>query len=86
MLKISDNRRFLVNADGSPFFYLGDTAWSIFQRLDRDDVDQYLQDRADKGFTAIQAVAISELDGLRTPNRYGQLPLIDGDPTQHNED
>ena len=85
MLKISDNRRFLVNADGSPFFYLGDTAWSIFQRLDRDDVDQYLQDRADKGFTAIQAVAISELDGLRTPNRYGQLPLIDGDPTQPNE-
>jgi hypothetical protein len=34
-LRVSDNRRFLVKADDSPFFYLGDTAWELFHRLDR---------------------------------------------------
>ncbi|MCW1735474.1 DUF4038 domain-containing protein, partial [Anaerorudis cellulosivorans] len=29
-LKVSDNRRFLVFEDGTPFFYLGDTAWELF--------------------------------------------------------
>ena len=35
-LKLSDNKRFLVRADGTPFFYLGDTAWELFHRLDRE--------------------------------------------------
>lgn len=26
-LKVSDNGRFLVRDDGTPFFWLGDTAW-----------------------------------------------------------
>ena len=33
-LQVSDNRRFLVTADGRPFFWLGDTAWELFHRLD----------------------------------------------------
>ncbi len=32
MLKVSDNRRFLVHDDGTPFFYLGDTAWELLHR------------------------------------------------------
>lgn len=28
-LRVSDNGRFLVHADGSPFFYLADTAWEM---------------------------------------------------------
>jgi len=84
-LQVSENKRFLVYEDGSPFFYLGDTAWELFHRLSREDVDLYLRDRAAKGFTVIQAVVLSELDGLHTPNPYGHLPLIDDDPTQPNE-
>ena len=34
MLRVADNGRFLIQADGSPFFYLGDTAWALLQRLD----------------------------------------------------
>jgi uncharacterized protein DUF4038 len=34
-LKVSDNKRFLVQEDGKPFFYLGDTAWELFHRLTR---------------------------------------------------
>ncbi len=81
-LRVSDNGRFLVTEDGSPFFWLGDTAWELFHRLNREEADAYLRDRAQKGFTVIQAVALAELDGLNTPNAYGHRPLLDMDPTR----
>ena len=81
-LKISENRRFLVTGEGNPFFYLGDTAWELFHRLNRGEAERYLQDRAAKGFTVIQAVALAELDGLNDPNAYGHKPLREGDPTK----
>lgn len=81
-LEVSDNDRWLQYTDGKPFFYLGDTAWELFHRLNREEADRYLANRAAKGFTVIQAVALAEQDGLRTPNAYGHLPLIDLDPTQ----
>jgi hypothetical protein len=81
-LQVSDNSRFLVTADGRPFFYLGDTAWELFHRLNREEAGLYLQNRAARGFTVIQAVALAELDGLDTPNAYGHRPLIDHDPTR----
>src|SRR3990172_13389663 len=28
-LKVSENKRFIVHSDGTPFFYLGDTAWGM---------------------------------------------------------
>ena len=84
-LKVSDNHRFLVTQAGKPFFYLGDTAWELLHRLNREEADRYLQDRAKKGYTVIQAVALAELDGLNAPNAYGELPLHDHDPTKPNE-
>jgi hypothetical protein len=84
-LKVSENGRFLVKADGSPFFWLGDTAWELFHRLDREDSERYLRDRAAKGFTVIQAVVLAEFGGLTVPNANGDLPLRDSDPTRPNE-
>jgi hypothetical protein len=81
-LRVSENRRFLVTEDGRPFFYLGDTAWELFHRLDREDATRYLEDRARKGFTVVQAVALAELDGLADPNPYGHLPLVGNDPAR----
>ena len=81
-LKVSANQRFLVTADGKPFFYLADTAWELFHRLDRKQAVQYLEKRASQKYTAIQAVALAELDGVTDPNPYGDLPLIDKDPTR----
>lgn len=81
-LKVSENRRYLVYENGKPFFFLGDTAWELFHRTTREEADRYLEDRARKGFTVIQAVALAEEDGLHTPNSYGQRPLIDDDPTR----
>jgi hypothetical protein len=85
-LKVSENRRFLVKEDGSPFFYLGDTAWELFHRLDREEAGRYLTDRAARGFTVIQAVVLAELDGLHTPNAYRHTPLKEDDPARPVED
>ena len=86
LLKVSDNKRYLVHQDGTSFFYLGCTAWELFHRLNREEVDKYLENRRQKGFTVIQAVVLAELDGLNTPNAYGHKPLIDNNPTTPNEE
>ena len=83
-LRVTTNGRYLETSDGEPFFWLGDTAWELFHKLDREEAIYYLKTRANQGFTVIQAVILAELDGLRTPNAYGELPFIDLDPTQPN--
>ena len=84
-LKVSENHHFLVFEDGTPFFYLGDTAWELFHRLTKAETEKYLENRREKGFTVIQAVALAELDGLNIPNAEGEIPLINNDPTVPNE-
>jgi hypothetical protein len=81
-LKVSSDKRFIIKANGEPFFYLADTAWELFHRTDRKQAVEYLQKRADQKFTVIQAVALAELDGISDPNMQGDLPLIDKDPTR----
>ena len=84
-LNISKDNRFIVHNNGKPFFWLGDTAWELFHRTDKEEADRYLKNRADKGFTVIQAVVLAELEGLDVANSYGEVPLFDNDPTQPNE-
>ena len=81
-LKVSENKRFLVKESGETFFYLGDTAWELFHRLNREQATRYLENRAEKGFTVIQAVALAELNGLNDPNPYGHRPLVENDPAR----
>lgn len=84
-LQVSGDHRHLQFVDGTPFLYIGDTAWQLFNRLDRDEARYYLRDRAAKGFTVIQAVALAELGGIAVPNRNGDVPFIDGDPAKPNQ-
>jgi hypothetical protein len=87
-LKVSPNGRYFVDQQGKPFFYLGDTAWLLFQRFDHKEVDEYLKDRAGKGFTVIQAYVIRGL-GPRHPDGstslIGATPFLDRDPGKPNE-
>jgi hypothetical protein len=83
-LRISADGRRIIHADGAPFFWLGDTAWELLHRLTREEADVYLRDRAQKGYSVIQTVVLAERDGLRTPNAYGDVPLLDHDPTRPN--
>lgn len=82
---VSDNRRFLQTASGKPFFWLGDTAWELFHRLTLEEAAHFLENRRRKGMNVIQAVALAEFDGIRTPNAYGEFALHDEDPTRPNE-
>ena len=84
-LRVTANHRYLEYEDGRPFFYLGDTAWELFHRLNREEADRYLRNRAQKGFTVIQAVVLAVVGGLDEPNANGDLPLIDRDPEKPNE-
>jgi len=84
-LRVSANHRYLEFDDGTSFFYLADTAWELFHRLNREDASRYLANRSQKGFTVIQAVILSELGGLTVPNAYGDLPLTGGDIGKPNE-
>jgi hypothetical protein len=84
-LKVSENGRYLEDKNGKPFLYLGCTAWELFHRLNREEATEYLENRAEKGFSVIQAVVLAENDGLRTPNAYGEVPLIDLNPEKPNE-
>ncbi|WP_319481310.1 DUF4038 domain-containing protein [uncultured Draconibacterium sp.] len=84
VLKISDNQRYIVTQDNEPFFWLGGTAWELIHRCNKEEIDQYLTDRAKKGFTVIQTVILAELDGLNTPNVYGDKPLFNNNPEKLN--
>lgn len=83
-LQLSENQRFLVKEDGSPFFWMADTAWELFHRCDSSEVQLYLDKRAEQGFNVVQAVALAELDGLNTPNPNGDRPLLQSNPEKPN--
>jgi hypothetical protein len=58
-LHVSEDRRFLMHADGTPFFWLGDTWWmGLCRRLAwPGEFRALLDDRVRKGFTVVQIVA-----------------------------
>ncbi len=75
-LVISKNKRFMMYDNGQPFFWLGDTAWLLFSRLNRDEAKHYINDRAEKGFNVIQVMLLHEL-GVK--NVYGDAALSGDD-------
>jgi len=82
LVSVHKSGRFLQLEDGAPFFWLGDTAWEMFHRLNRDEISRFLSTRHKQGYNVIQAVALAELDGIRVPNAEGHYPLINEDPSQ----
>jgi len=81
-LRVSANGTHLCQADGTPFFWLADTAWELLHRLDRGQIRHYLADRAAKRFNVIQTVVLSEMNGLSEPNAEGHLVFHDQDPSR----
>jgi hypothetical protein len=81
-IKVSDNQKFLSTKDGKPFFWLGDTDWELFHRMTREEAEEFINIRSEQGFNVLQAVALAEFEGIRQPNRYGDFPLNNEDPTQ----
>jgi hypothetical protein len=74
----------LCGADGSPFFWLGDTAWQLIQQTTREECSYYLNARARQGFTVIQAVVLGEFGGVKEPTATGLMPFANDDMTRPN--
>lgn len=55
-LRVSADKRYLTQADGTPFFWLGDTAWNGPLKADVKSWDTYLADRVAKKFNVVQFV------------------------------
>ena len=53
MRKLTVKGRYLAWEDGEPFFYLGDTAWEIFHRLSREEMEHYFAQRTRQGYTCL---------------------------------
>ena len=61
-LHVSGNGRYLMEGE-SPFFWLGDTAWLMLQKLGEEEIRIYLRNRKEKGFNVIQTVLAHTLPG-----------------------
>jgi hypothetical protein len=57
-VRVSPNKRYFEHADGTPFFWLGDTWWAgLSDRLPWEGFTNLTADRRAKGFTVVQIVA-----------------------------
>jgi hypothetical protein len=86
-LKVSENKRYLVDQNNVPFLLLGDAAWSLIVALTEEEVEQYLENRHEKGFNTILVNLIDHKFCKNPPkNAYGEEPFIKpGDFTIPNE-
>lgn len=70
-LTISENGKYFMEGD-QPFFWLGDTAWLMLQKLDKEEVYTYLRNRKELGYNVIQTVLIHSFKGRKV---MGSLAL-----------
>ena len=74
-LKVSDNQRYLMHENGTPFFWQGETGWLLPERLDRAEAEWYLQRCREEGYNVVQ---VQVIDNVPAVNIYGQLSNTDG--------
>jgi len=84
-IQVHPDQQYFMTAESEPFFWMADTAWELFHRLDLEESKIYLDKRASQGFNVVQAVALAELDGLNNPNANGDKPFLDEAYSQPNE-
>lgn len=84
VLSISPNGRFF-RLDGSPYFWVADTGWTMAQGNSDSDITKYLEDRASKGVRIIQG-PILVASNVKPPY-IGDAddPFIPGSPMKLNE-
>ena len=81
MLTVNARKRGFLR-DGKPFFWLGDTAWLLFHKLDDRQIETYLTNRALKCYTVIQATLVHK-PGYASPD--GARALVDDDFSRPDE-
>ncbi|QJR80704.1 DUF4038 domain-containing protein [Alteromonas pelagimontana] len=76
---VGKNPHYFAKENGQQFFWLADTAWLMFKKLDRKDTLEYLQNRQAKGFNVIQVMLLHSLD---VTNFQGDAALIGNNITK----
>ena len=82
-IRVDSSGRHFVDGYGTPFFWLGDTAWPLIAQYSRDEAERYLDDRSKRGFDVVQCVlAWGGGSGFEQPapgpNYAGEVPWLDG--------
>lgn len=70
-IKVSANHRYF-EAGGKPFFWLGDTGWLLFSKMNRQETLQYLDIRSKQGFNVVQVMVVHS---IKEVNTYGDSAL-----------
>ncbi|MFZ2146623.1 MAG: DUF4038 domain-containing protein [Sedimentisphaerales bacterium] len=83
-IKVSENRRYFVDQNNNPVFWLGTTQWQIFREYNLDEVRTTLEKVKGNGFVFVQAMLMGVGDGTQ-PNVYGEKPWFNNDPLTPNE-
>lgn len=88
-LRVTQDRRHFEFADGTPFFWLGDTWWKgLCRRLTWEGFQELTADRKKKGFTVVQIVLGTYPDelGLLKPSweNEGGMPYLKKDFSEVN--
>jgi Protein of unknown function (DUF4038) len=73
-VRVGTDHRHVVDQSGAPFLIHGDTPWSLISGLTKEEAEQYLENRRQKGFNSIIVNLIEHK--FRGPvNRYGEEPF-----------
>ena len=75
-LEVYENGHYFQTEDGKPFFWLGDTGWLTFKKLNRDEIKKYFADRKEKGYNVIQ---IMTMHSEEMANVYGDSAVVNKD-------
>ncbi|MDA4129827.1 MAG: glycoside hydrolase family 140 protein [Thaumarchaeota archaeon] len=86
-LKISKNRRYLVDQKGVPFLLQGDAPWSLIVGIPKEDAVLYLENRKQKRFNTLLVNLIEHKFCKNPPNNFYNEPpfLKPGDFSSPNE-
>ena len=68
-LSISPGSHYIQTEDGDQFFWMGNTAWLMPQKMTREDVDMFMTSCRDNGYNVVQVYACNDVPSV---NAYGQ--------------
>jgi len=82
---VSENKRYFVDSNGDPVFWLGTTQWQLFREYTVDEARTILERSAANGFKFVQVMLMGVGDGTAA-NVHGAKPWINDDPLTPNEE
>ncbi len=80
--KVSPNKRYLTYGDGTPYLWIGDTAWAAPMNAKIDDWKVYVADRVKKRFSLLQLSCAEDWQGSQ--DWQGNRPLLNDNPMEIN--